>query len=179
MRLLLVAAVAAAGIIAAIAAETNTPSPGCAVQLGREVSFRNATSKDFMDVAVGTGPCNAATLTIIIRDDVGHVLYIYAEQFEQHVIVTDEEPLHKQAAPFVEGLIKEGLVSTESLPAWLPPERYEQEHNGGVSVTREVYEKLRAHPRPMLSHPTYFEGWKSVVYDEKAHETIEVVSGGS
>jgi hypothetical protein len=45
-------------------------------------------------------------------------------------------------------------------------------------VPREVYENLRARPRPMLSHPTYHEGWKSVVYDEKLGDSVVVVTGG-
>jgi hypothetical protein len=45
-------------------------------------------------------------------------------------------------------------------------------------VPREVYEELRAKPRPMLNHPTYYEGWKSVVYDPQTGKTVEVLSGG-
>jgi hypothetical protein len=31
----------------------------------------------------------------------------------------------------------------------------------------------------MFSHPTYHEGWQSVVWDEKENEVTTVVTGGT
>jgi len=142
------------------------------MQKAREVSFRNATAKDVLEVSIGTGPCERATLTIVIRSDLGHILYSYVAPFKQHVADWYVPELDKEARRFVDGLISQGVESSASLPPW------EEEHAGHIDVSREVYEELRAKPRPMLSHPTYHEGWKSVVYDEKAGEAVVVVTGG-
>jgi hypothetical protein len=159
----------------------SAPLPSCAIQKAREVSFRNATSKDVLEVSIGTGPCYHSTLTIVIRTrDEGHILYSYVQQFGQHVSETSESPeLIAEATRFVEFLIAQGLGSTAALPPWLPPEQYEQDHQSHLSVTREVYENLRARPRPILAHPTYHEGWKSVVFDEKNDKAMEVLTGGT
>jgi len=167
-------------LLAATTTGQSAPLPSCSIQKAREVSFRNATAKDVLEVSIGTGPCYHSTLTIVIRTrDEGHILYSYVQQFGQHVIATSESPeLITEAKHFVDGLLARGLISTDTLPPWKPAEEYEQEHQSTLNVTREVYEDLRAKPRPMFSHPTYHEGWKSVVYDDKAHELVEVLSGG-
>lgn len=74
--------------------------------------------------------------------------------------------LDKEARCFVDGLISQGVGSSASLPPpWEESDAYGQKHAGTIEVSREVYEELRAKPRPMPSHP-YHEGWKSV-YDER------------
>jgi hypothetical protein len=178
MRFTLIAAAAAIVLFAPAAHGEDAPQPNCQVQKAREVSFRNASAKDVLEVTVGTGPCAAATLTIVIRSDVGHILYSYVEQFEQHVVHSEQDPLHTKAVPFVDGLLQQGLGTTAELPPWLEPEAYEQKHAAEVQVTREEYERLRANPRPMFTHPTYHEGWRSMVWDEKEDEPMTVVTGG-
>jgi len=150
----------------------------CAMQKARDVSFRNATAEDVLEISIGTGPCERATLTIVVRSDLGHILYSYVAPFKQHVADWDVPELDKEARQFVDGLISQGVESTASLPPWEEPDAYEEKHAGRIEVSREVYEKLRAKPRPMMSHPTYHEGWKSVVYDERAGEAVVVVTGG-
>jgi len=150
----------------------------CPMQKAREVSFRNATAKDVLEVSIGRGPCERATLTIVIRSDLGHILYSYVAPFKQHVADWYVPELDKEARSFVDGFISQGVESSANLPPWEEPDAYEQKHAGHVDVSREVYEELRAKPRPMLSHPTYHEGWKSVVYDAKAGEAVVVVTGG-
>lgn len=177
MRALLLA-VAIGSLVTASADATNTAA-SCAVQKARHVSFRSATAKDVMEVSIGAGPCDRATLTIVVRSDAGRVLYSYANPFEQHVVRTKDEPLAKEAERFVDDLLARGVESSGVLPPWLPPDDYEQKHAGAIHVTREAYESLRANPRPMLSHATYFEGWISVVYDETQRKTVTVVSGGT
>ncbi len=148
------------------------------MQKARDVSFRNATAEDVLEISIGTGPCERATLTIVVRSDLGHILYSYVAPFKQHVADWDVPELDKEARQFVDGLISQGVESTASLPPWEEPDAYEEKHAGRIEVSREVYEKLRAKPRPMMSHPTYHEGWKSVVYDERAGEAVVVVTGG-
>lgn len=154
--------------------------PSCAIQKARDVSFRNAKAEDVLEVSIGTGPCFHTTLTIVIRTkEAGHTLYSYVDQFGKHVGDDASSPtLVQDSVAFVEGLLARGIQSTESLPPWLPADKYEQEHQATLDVSREVYEGLRKNPRPMFSHPTYFEGWTSVVWDEKEGKAITVLSGG-
>jgi len=180
MRQAVVAGFVALGLAALQSSGWSAASyPSCPMQKAREVSFRNATSKDVLEVSVGTGPCHAATLTIVIRTDLGLVLYSYVAPFKQHTVGDWEDPaLDKEAQYFVDGLISQGLESTADLPPWLAPDAYAETHFGSVEVPRKVYEDLRAKPRPMISHPTYHEGWQSVVYDEKEGKAVIVVTGG-
>lgn len=179
MRLTLIALVVAVGAAGALYRYgAAAPDPSCPMQKAREVSFRNATSKDVMEVSIGTGSCERATLTIVIRSDLGHILYSYVAPFKKHIADWYVPNLDKEAAAFVDQLLERGLGSTADLPPWQEPEAYEQKHAGYIDVPREVYVELRARPRPMLSHATYHEGWKSVVYDEKLGEAVVVVTGG-
>lgn len=177
MRTILFATVLA---LVTASAVQSAPLPSCSMQKAREVSFRNATSKDILEISIGTGPCYHATLTIVIRTrDEGQILYSYVQLFGQHVVEPSEsKELIASAKFFVDDLLTRGMISTDTLPPWLPTEEYAENHQSTLNVTREVYEDLRKKPRPMFSHPTYHEGWKSVTFDEKASETIEVLSGG-
>lgn len=155
------------------------PGPACELQKSRAVSFRNTAAKDVLEVIVGPGPCLTATLTIAIRSDAGRLLYLYQQNFEQHVVHTDQDPLHLQAVPFVDRMLAEGVGTSATLPPWQAPDAYEAEHMAMVLIDRAAYERLRRSPRPLFWHPTYHEGWRSVVWDQAAGKAITVVEGGS
>jgi hypothetical protein len=160
------------------ASSTAAAELSCAMQKARAVSFRDAAAKDTLEVSIGTGDCERATLTIVIRSDLGHILYSYVAPFKQHIADWYVPDLDKEAAAFVDELLQRGIGSTADLPPWLEPEAYEQQHSAVLDVSREVYEELRAKPRPMFNHPTYYEGWTSVIYDTRTGQTIAVLSGG-
>lgn len=179
MRLLLVAAIAAVGLAAVLFQSGAVPTDlSCPIQKARAVSFRDAAAADVMEVSIGTGPCERATLTIVIRSDLGHIVYSYVAPFKQHVADWYVPDLDKEAASFVNQLLERGIGSSADLPPWEEPEAYEQKHAGTIDVSREVYEDLRAKPRPMLSHPTYYEGWQYVVYDRRTGKSVVVLTGG-
>jgi len=157
----------------------GTLRPACEVQKSRAVSFRSAGAKDVLEVSVGPGPCLTARLTIVIRSDAGRVLYTYEQGFEQHVVHTEQDPLHLQAVPFVDRMLAEGVGTSATLPPWQVADAYEAEHMGMVLIDRATYERLRSMPLPLFWHPTYHEGWRSVVWDQAAGKTVTVVEGGS
>jgi hypothetical protein len=106
MRLMLLLAVLAVGTAGAVYRHgAAAPDPTCAMQKARNVSFRNATSKDAMEVSVGTGPCERTTLTIVVRSELGHILYSYAAPFKKHVADWYVPNLDKEAAAFVDQLL--------------------------------------------------------------------------
>jgi hypothetical protein len=172
-----VAALVVAGGLAVAHAEA--PGPSCEVRKAGGVSFRSATARDVLEVSVGPGPCATARLSIMIRSDGGRVLYDYAQGFAQHVVYTDQDPLHLQAVPFVDRLIADGVEMSDRLPPWQAPDAYEAEHLAMILIDRAAYERLRQVARPLFSHPTYHEGWRSVVWDEARGKSVTVVEGGS
>jgi hypothetical protein len=173
--LLIVTATIGVSLAPSLAAK---PDPSCAMQKARAVSFRDANAKDVLEVSIGTGSCERATLTIVIRSDVGHILYSYVAPFKQHVADWYVPDLDKEAHRFVDGLLARGIGSSADLPPWLERDAYEEKHSAVVDLTREAYEELRAKPRPMLNHPTYYEGWKAVVFDPRTGEAVVVLTGG-
>lgn len=169
-------AMVAGGLAVAFA---EAPGPSCEVRKARGVSFRSAAARDVLEVTVGPGPCASARLSITIRSDGGRVLYDYEQGFEQHVVYTDQDPLHLQAVPFVDRLIADGVERSDRLPPWQAPDAYEAEHLAMILIDRAAYEHLRQVPRPLFSHPTYHEGWRSVVWDAAQGKAVTVVEGGS
>lgn len=150
------------------------------MQKGRNVGYQSPSSKDYLEVTIGNGPCHAATLTIVIRSDTGQILYSYVAPFKQHTPGDWQSPeVGKEAMWFVEGVIKDGVGSTSELPPWAPAEKYEEQQQSAIIVSREEYEALRAKPRPLFSHATYHEGWRKVVFEPKTGESVVVVEGGT
>jgi hypothetical protein len=146
----------------------------------KPVAFRNPTANDVLELAIGTGPCSVATLTIIVRHaESGQILYSYVERFEQHTVPAEDRDLLAEAKTFIAGELQTAMGKASELPPWLEPEAYEQEHQGSIMIEKAQYEALRATEQPLLSHPTYYEGWRMVVFDEKTGEAITVVEGGT
>lgn len=114
-------------------AATPVPTyPTCHMHKSRDVSFRNATSKDVLDVSIGTGPCYAATLTIIVRSVTGEVLYSYVAPFKRHTATHwEDRELDREAAQFVDDVIAGGIQSSASLPPYLDPTPYYEEQLRG------------------------------------------------
>jgi hypothetical protein len=174
MRLVLFIAVASLMSSGAAAAY-----PTCHLHKSRDVSFRDATSKDVLEVSIGTGPCYAATMTIVIRSNAGEVLYSYVAPFKRHTATHWEDAeLDKEAVRFVDELIRNGVGSSRELPPYLEPNAYAEENSGEIKISRKAYEQLRAKPRPMFEHANHYEGWQYVVYDKAKEEAVIVVTGG-
>jgi hypothetical protein len=153
--------------------------PTCHLHKSRDVSFRDATSKDVLEVSIGTGPCSAATLTIVIRAQTGEVLYSYVAPFARHRAGPWQDPtMDKQAIAFVDELIANGVGSSRDLPPYLEPNAYAEANSGEIRISRKAYEELRTKPRPMFEHANHYEGWQVVVYDKVKEEAVIVVMGG-
>lgn len=179
MHRLIVAAATAIAFAATATADAPPPrEESCAMKKSSNVSFRTFSSKDVMELVVDGGPCNDAKLYIFIRTDKGEVLYKYEAPLEQHLVIASD-PISVEAQRFVDGVIKEGMLSTETLPPWKEPEAYKEEHLATIFLSKKAYESLRTNPRPMLSHPTYHEGWRVVVYDPKGRAATTVLEGGT
>jgi hypothetical protein len=161
------------------AAQSESTLPECHIHQSRPVSFRDAQAADVLEISIGTGPCAKATLTIVVRaEDSGQVLYAYVAPFKRHVITESIDPaLPQEATWFVSGQLSSAMGTTADLPPFLEPEAYEEQHSAAITISKEEYEALRLAPKPMLSHPTYYEGWRNVVLDETTGAAKIVVEG--
>lgn len=153
--------------------------PSCHLHRSQEVSFRNHSSKDILEISIGGGPCYSATMTIVIRTEHGEILYSYVAPFKRHIAVDwRDNDLDKDAERFVDRTIAKAMGTTANLPPFLEPEAYYEANDGSIEVPKAEYEKLRKEARPMFYHMTYYEGWQFVVYDEKERKSRVIVSGG-
>lgn len=167
-----------AGFALSPAAKAEPQPAECHIHETRAVSFRDAQAKDVLEISIGTGPCETATLTIVIRvEDTGQILYSYNAPVRQHVV--ESTTLKDDAKMFVAGEIKSPLTLSSDLPPFTDTETYAEEHSAGIAIPKAEYEALRQKPRPVYSHPTYFEGWRSVVIDDTTGTAKVVVEGGT
>lgn len=150
-------------------------SPECHVHRSREIGFRERDSKDVLEISIGTGPCYAATLAIVIRTEFGELLYSYVAPWKRHRAVNWQDPdLPDVAREFVEDSLVDAADNTASLPPYGDIET--EMFNPSVGIAESDYEALRSEGRPMLFHLTGYEVWQYVVYDprEKAAKVIVV-----
>jgi hypothetical protein len=157
------------------------PASECHLHKSKEVGFQSASSKDVLEVSIGTGPCRVATLSIVVRTDSGVVIYSYVAEFSRHVPdELNEATLEGDAKAFVESMFDVwGVASAaERLPAYQEPDAFEKEHLQSITVPKAVYEELRRKGQPVLCHPTYHEGSQCVAFDKSENKAIVVMSGG-
>lgn len=186
MRHEMVAAKALASALALLLAGASTAAlaesdaaPECHLHRSEEVNFRESGSKDVLEISIGTGPCYAATLTIIIRTEYGDILYSYVAKFKRHTARNWEAPnLPERAREFVEKSLSRAIGTTASLPPYANADDYYEANSGTVQVSEPEYEQLRAEGRPMLFHLTHYEMWQYVVYDSRSKISRVVVRGG-
>jgi hypothetical protein len=176
---ILILAVAVGG--STLSGHGASSAPECHVHKSKEVGFQGASSKDVLEVSIGTGPCRVATLSIVVRTDSGVVLYSYAAEFSRHVPDgLNDATLRGDAVTFVEGMFGPwGIASAaERLPPYEEPEAFEQKHFQSIAVTKAQYEELRSKGQPVLCHPTYHEGSQCVTFNKAENTAIVVMSGG-
>lgn len=176
--------VAVCASIALAGAAPNAPQPGkaypsCHVHKSQPVHFANATSKDLLEISIGTGPCYAATLSIVVRSEYGEILYAYVDRFKKHVATHwADEGLPDSAAKFVDDELSNAVYPASDLPKWEEPNDYYESNYQTVQIPKARYEVLKRTKAPILSHRTYYEGWRTVTYDETAKKAVIVTQGG-
>jgi hypothetical protein len=173
-----VALLTACGLTAASAAGSDA-APECHLHRSEEVSFRERGSKDVLEISIGTGPCYAATLTIVVRTEYGDVLYSYVAKFKQHTALHWEAPeLPDNAREFVETSLSNAMRTTASLPPYAGDEGFFSADEYQLDITEGDYRQLRGEDRPVLFHMTGYETWQYVVYDPRTRKSRLVAGGG-
>ncbi len=167
-----------AGAFTAASAGSD-PAPECHLHRSKEVSFRERGSKDVLEISIGTGPCYAATLTIVVRTGYGDVLYSYVAKFKQHTARHWQAPtLPDNAREFVEASLSNAMRTTASLPPYVGDNGVADAVESQVDTTEGEYQQLRAEDRPVLFHMTAYETWQYVVYDPRTRKSKVVAVGG-
>lgn len=149
----------------------------CHMHRAKDVSFRERDSKDVLEMSIGTGPCYAATLTIVVRTELGEVLYCYVEKWKQHTAVNWQDPdLPDVAREFVEDSLSDAMDSAGSLPPYASIET--KMFNATIEITESEYERLRSEDQPVLFHLTGYEVWQYVAYDPPARASKVIIVDG-
>jgi hypothetical protein len=151
--------------------------PTCRINQIRHLSFQSPTSSDVLEVSVGDGPCYTATVTLVVRSEYGEILYYYVAPLKRLIRIDWDDDLDDTAREFVDDIMRKAIRSTSDLPQYLPPNDYYNKYDGEVKVPKTVYEHLRQGNQAMLFHPTYYDGWRDVIYDAKTKQTVIVVDG--
>jgi|CXWL01.1.fsa_nt_gi hypothetical protein len=186
VRRLTVVVAAYASATAFVAAEADVPNtpqrgkiyPACHVHKTKAVHFANATSKDILEISVGTGPCYAATLTIVVRTEYGEILYSYVDHFKKHIVTHWSEVDVEEATNYLDKELKNATYPASQLPKWEELEDYYENNYQTVQIPKAQYEALIKSNARVLSHLTYYEGWRTVTYDEKSKKAVIVTDGG-
>lgn len=159
----------------------STP-PACDVTEKAPVSFRSPTSHETVTVTIRGAPCYKALLSIIITHASGRPLYAYEAEFKQHVAMHGEDPeLPERAAAFARRIADDwraNLETTDHLPPWQPEAEFYEAHFNVIKVPKERYEQLRQQRRPVLTHPTHYEQWQSVIYEPSTDQAELLLTGG-
>ena len=92
---------------------------------------------------------------------------------------SDDPELPSYAAELVKRIAdQDEIETTDSLPPWLPRDDYYEQHNNVIKVPQSTYEQLKRQKRPIFSHPTYHEGWRSLIYDPNTKKAQTLFEGG-
>jgi hypothetical protein len=144
------------------------------------ISFRTATSRDTVTVTIRGNPCHEALLSIQITSDTGKPLYSYEAPFKKHVATHWEDPgLPADAEKLAKRIAaQDEKKTTENLPPWLPEADYYEEYYDVIMVSQDQYEQLKKQKRPIFTHPTHYEQWKSVIYDPGTGKAQLLFEGG-
>ena len=155
--------------------------PSCDITKEKEVSFRSFQSKDTLSVSVVGNPCYEAILTLEVVTESKERIYKYESEFQLHTPVSWEDPeLDQVAEELAERIIQSAIGNTAELPisfkCELPSESCVSYEKNTIPLGQ--YKKIREDALPLLSHPTYYEGWASYIFDSEAMVVIKVYEGG-
>ena len=157
--------------------------PTCDIQISNIVAFTSDKARDKLVISVRGEPCYDGTLSIVITNEIGKVVYEYSSPFKQHNSVHwAEKDFDLVARKQVKRMVDGAMSNTSSLPD-LPEvslceipesdcETYERN-----TVPKDEYISYRAQKLPMLNHSTHYEGWASFIYDATKGETVKVLEG--
>ncbi len=153
--------------------------PSCRIEKTAELHFRNNTEKDSLRIEIAGNPCYEATLRILIKTKNGKDLYRYEAPFKPHTAVPWEDiEVPKDPEALINRILVEGPKASANLPPYLPKEEFYGKYYNELVIDRDSYEHLRISGRPVFWHPTHYEEWSYVVYDEKQEKGIVFMKGG-
>jgi hypothetical protein len=156
--------------------------PSCKIEKIIPINFKNVKSNDKLYISVIGSPCYKAILTIKIISEDNKVLYEYIQPFKKHVATQWDDPnLVADANNFVNHLIKNHSVSASNLPPFSSSEAEAETPVGfeyTITINKEFYKNIIKSNKPIFSHPTHYEAWRYIVYDEKINKGIIILEAG-
>lgn len=154
--------------------------PSCNVEKTVGLQFRNATETDVLRIKISGDPCYEATFYISIATKDGKNLYQYQAPYKPHTAVHWEDlEVPKDPEALIELVLKGGVFKrSKELPAFVSKEHFYDNYYNELTTDNGSYEKLRSTEKPLFWHPTHYEEWVYVAYDEKQGKGIVFMRGG-
>jgi len=153
---------------------------GCDVEKTADLYFRDATEADVLRIKIKGEPCYEARLHISITTKDGKDLYQYQAPFKPHIAVHWEDiQVPKDPQAFIDLVLKGSTFKRgRDLPALESEEQFYEKYYNELPTDTGRYENLRLTEKPLFWHPTHYERWNYVVYDEKQGRGFVFMRGG-
>lgn len=143
------------------------------------IHFRNPESNDTLFVSIVGKPVYEAILTIRIISDQNKVLYEYIAPFKKHVAVAwYDTSLVDAATNFVDQLIENHIESVSNLPHFNAPQEGPIALEFILRVDSSAYRNIIQSNKIVFRHPTHYEAWRYIAYDEASDKGIIILESG-
>lgn len=154
--------------------------PGCDIEKTTTLHFRSTTETDTLRIKISGEPCYEAILHISITTKDGKSLYQYQAPFKPHTAVHWEDiQVPKDPETFMTLVLKGGVFKRgRDLPALESKEQFYEKFYNDLPADKGRYESIRSSDKPIFWHPTHYERWNYVVYDEKQARGTVLMQGG-
>jgi hypothetical protein len=138
----------------------------CRYSVARSVHFSSSQASERLTISIGAGPCYEAELVLLVKDVHSKVLYRYTAPFKRHTATQWDDPrLADEARRVVDEMLRNAMVEAKEVPLPDPTGEIVEAGAAEVLVPLDVLRRLLRSDRPVLAHPTYYEGWQYVVFD--------------
>lgn len=158
----------------------NAANLPCHVDITSQISLRSAESVDEVRVSIHGTPCHDAELLITISDHSGVQLYHYVAAFKPHTVYQWNDPqLPTAASNFARQAVESANVTISS--NLRPFDDLHKEFDGiafETPLSRAEYERIRMATRPVFTHLTGYESWRTIVFDETLRHAVVVLDWG-
>ena len=145
----------------------------------RLIPFTSDAPSDILRVKISGQKCSKATLRISIFNRKGVELYKFETPFMDFLEgISEDSDFNEVAIYTAHEILNRGMDErTSSLPEWKSEDEVCDVNTPATDIA--TYNKFRKQNLPTFSHPTHYEGWRSIVYDKEKNMAVVLIEGGS
>lgn len=144
------------------------------------IPFSSEAPSDLLKINISGKTCRQAKLKITVFNQNGTEIYKFESPFEQYIVGDrDESQINEDAVNYADSILKSAIWGkSASLPEWKSKDEFYDKNSTSVVVDQETYKKYREQNIPVFWHPTYYEGWRHIVYDKEKKVSVILLDGG-